>query len=32
MNYRASVDAALDEVAAELEAVLDPAWLDGLVA
>ncbi|MBB3423343.1 adenosylcobyric acid synthase [Rhizobium sp. BK312] len=32
MNYRANVDAALDEVAAELESVLDPAWLDGLVA
>ena len=32
MNYRASVDAALDDVAAELESVLDPAWLDSLVA
>jgi len=32
MNYRASVDAALDEVAAELESVLDPAWLDSLIS
>jgi adenosylcobyric acid synthase len=32
MNYRESVDAALDEVAAELEAVLDKTWLDGLLA
>ncbi|MDQ0320682.1 adenosylcobyric acid synthase [Pararhizobium capsulatum DSM 1112] len=30
-NYRQSVDAALDDVAAELEAVLDPRWLDGLM-
>ena len=30
-DYRASVDAALDEVAAELESVLDPAWLDRLL-
>lgn len=30
-DYRASVDAALDGVAAELEAVLDPRWLDGLI-
>ncbi|MGR6430490.1 cobyric acid synthase [Rhizobium sp. PAMB 3174] len=30
-NYAASVDAALDEVAAELEAVLDKDWLDGVM-
>jgi adenosylcobyric acid synthase len=30
-NYRQSVDAGLDEVAAELEAVLDRRWLDGLM-
>jgi adenosylcobyric acid synthase len=30
-DYRASVDAALDGVAAELEAVLDRRWLDGLL-
>jgi adenosylcobyric acid synthase len=30
-NYRESVDRALDEVAAELEAVLDRRWLDGLL-
>ncbi|WP_267550868.1 cobyric acid synthase [Rhizobium rhizogenes] len=30
-DYRAGVDAALDEIAAELEGVLDPAWLDSLV-
>lgn len=30
-NYRDGVDAALDGVAAELEAVLDKAWLDGLM-
>ncbi|WEX86810.1 cobyric acid synthase [Sinorhizobium garamanticum] len=30
-NYRRSVDAALDDVAGELEAVLDPAWLDRLL-
>jgi adenosylcobyric acid synthase len=32
MNYRESVDAALDEVAGELEAVLDKTWLDRLLA
>jgi len=31
MNYRAGVDAALDDIARELESVLDPAWLDSLV-
>ncbi|MCV9996690.1 cobyric acid synthase [Pararhizobium sp. YC-54] len=31
-NYRQSVDRALDDVAAELEAVLDPRWLDGLMS
>jgi adenosylcobyric acid synthase len=31
-DYRESVDAALDGVAAELEAVLDPRWLDGLLS
>lgn len=31
MNYRQSVDAALDDVAAELETVLDRAWLDRLL-
>ncbi|MDL2407928.1 cobyric acid synthase [Rhizobium calliandrae] len=31
VDYRAGVEAALDEIAAELEAVLDPAWLDSLV-
>ncbi len=30
-NYRESVDQALDEVAGELEAVLDPDWLAGLL-
>ena len=30
-NYRQSVDAALDDVAGELEAVLDRRWLDGLL-
>lgn len=30
-DYRAGVDAALDGVAAELEAVLDRRWLDGLL-
>ncbi|NRP73710.1 Cobyric acid synthase [Ensifer psoraleae] len=30
-NYRQSVDAALDDIAGELEAVLDPAWLDRLL-
>lgn len=30
-DYRAGVDAALDGVAAELEAVLDPAWLGRLL-
>lgn len=30
-NYRQSVDAALDDVAGELEAVLDGRWLDGLL-
>ncbi|WP_275783236.1 cobyric acid synthase [Pararhizobium gei] len=30
-NYRQSVDTALDDVAVELEAVLDPGWLDGLM-
>jgi adenosylcobyric acid synthase len=32
LNYRQSVDRALDDVAAELEAVLDPKWLDGLMS
>jgi len=31
INYRQSVDAALDDIAAELEAVLDRAWLDRLL-
>lgn len=31
-NYRQSVDRALDDIAAELEAVLDPRWLDGLMS
>jgi adenosylcobyric acid synthase len=31
MNYRESVDRALDDVAAELEAVLERRWLDGLL-
>jgi adenosylcobyric acid synthase len=31
-NYRHSVDRALDDVAAELEAVLEPRWLDGLMS
>jgi adenosylcobyric acid synthase len=31
-NYRVSVDRALDDVAAELEAVLDPRWLDDLMS
>ncbi|AYG59451.1 cobyric acid synthase [Rhizobium jaguaris] len=31
VDYRAGVEAALDEIAAELEAVLDPAWLDSLM-
>jgi adenosylcobyric acid synthase len=31
-GYRAGVDAALDEIATELEGVLDPAWLDSLVS
>jgi adenosylcobyric acid synthase len=30
-DYRGSVDAALDAVAGELEAVLDPRWLEGLM-
>lgn len=30
-NYRQSVDAALDDVANELETVLDRRWLDGLL-
>lgn len=30
-SYRGSVDAAIDEVAAELEAVLDPGWLAALM-
>jgi adenosylcobyric acid synthase len=30
VNYRRSVDQALDEVAAELASHLDPRWLDGL--
>jgi adenosylcobyric acid synthase len=30
-NYRQSVDRALDDVAAELEAVLDPRWLGSLM-
>ncbi|MDO9418699.1 cobyric acid synthase [Pararhizobium sp.] len=32
LNYRESVDRALDEVASELAEVLDPAWLDGLLS
>jgi adenosylcobyric acid synthase len=31
-NYRVSVDRALDDVAAELEAVLNPRWLDDLMS
>lgn len=31
-NYRLSVDRALDDVATELESVLDPRWLDGLMS
>ncbi|WP_426235993.1 cobyric acid synthase [Pararhizobium sp. DWP1-1-3] len=31
-NYRISVDRALDDVAAELEAVLEPRWLDSLMS
>jgi adenosylcobyric acid synthase len=31
-NYRLSVDRALDDVAAELEAVLEPRWLDQLMS
>jgi adenosylcobyric acid synthase len=31
-NYRLSVDRALDDVAAELESVLNPRWLDGLMS
>ncbi|HXV32194.1 MAG TPA: cobyric acid synthase [Sinorhizobium sp.] len=31
VNYSQSVDAALDDIAAELEAVLDRAWLDRLL-
>ncbi len=31
-NYRQSVDRALDDVAAELETVLDPRWLDSLMS
>jgi adenosylcobyric acid synthase len=31
-NYRQSVDRALDDVAGELEAVLDPKWLDQLMS
>jgi len=31
VDYRAGVEVALDEIAAELEVVLDPAWLDSLV-
>jgi adenosylcobyric acid synthase len=31
MNYRESVDRALDDVAGELEAVLDKRWLDDLL-
>jgi adenosylcobyric acid synthase len=30
-NYRQSVDAALDEIAGELEAVLDRTWLGTLL-
>jgi adenosylcobyric acid synthase len=30
-SYRQSVDRALDEVASELETVLDPRWLDSLM-
>lgn len=32
VNYRQSVDAALDDIAAELEGVLDRAWLDRMLA
>ena len=31
-NYRQSVDRALDDVAGELETVLDPRWLDRLMS
>ena len=31
VNYRQSVDQALDEIAGELEGLLDKCWLDGLV-
>jgi adenosylcobyric acid synthase len=31
VNYRQSVDAALDDIAAELETVLDHAWVDKLL-
>ncbi|WP_426227944.1 cobyric acid synthase [Pararhizobium sp. DWP3-4] len=31
-NYRLSVDRAIDDVAAELEAVLEPRWLDSLMS
>jgi adenosylcobyric acid synthase len=31
-DHRGSVDAALDAVAADLEAVLDPGWLDDLLS
>jgi adenosylcobyric acid synthase len=31
-NYRQSVDTALDDVASELETILDPRWLDGLLS
>jgi adenosylcobyric acid synthase len=31
-DYRADVERALDDVAIELEAVLDPGWLDGLMS
>ncbi len=31
LSYREGVDRALDELASELEALLDPRWLDGLL-
>lgn len=31
LSYREGVDRALDELAAELESLLDPRWLDGLM-
>ncbi|MDE1995074.1 MAG: cobyric acid synthase [Rhizobiaceae bacterium] len=31
VDYRAGVDAALNEIATELETILDPAWLDSLM-